>query len=59
MSLASNIYSSDEEGSDFEALRPKKNIKGKVLKDSDEESNSVSGSESGREDDNHGDNASD
>lgn len=56
---ASNIYSSDEEGSDFETLRPKKNIKGKVLKDSDEESNSRSPSESGREDDNQADNASD
>ncbi|XP_012141855.2 another transcription unit [Megachile rotundata] len=56
---ASNIYSSDEEGSDFETLRPKKNIKGKVLKDSDEESNSGSGSESEREDNNQGDNASD
>ncbi|OAD53628.1 RNA polymerase-associated protein LEO1 [Eufriesea mexicana] len=56
---ASNIYSSDEEGSDFETLRPKKNIKGKVLKDSDEDSNSGSASESGREDDNQGDNASD
>lgn len=55
---ASNIYSSDEEGSDFETLRPKKNIKGKVLKDSDEESNSGSSSGSGR-DDNQADNASD
>ncbi|XP_034172079.1 another transcription unit [Osmia lignaria lignaria] len=56
---ASNIYSSDEEGSDFETFRAKKNIKGKVLKDSDEESNSGSASESGREDNNQGDNASD
>ncbi|KOX80906.1 Another transcription unit protein [Melipona quadrifasciata] len=48
-----------KEGSDFETLRPKKNIKGKVLKDSDEESNSRSPSESGREDDNQADNASD
>lgn len=56
---ASNIYSSDEEGSDFETLRPKKNIKGKVLKDSDEESNSESASASGGEDDNQADNTSD
>lgn len=32
---ASNIYSSDEEGSDIETHRPKKNTKGKALKDSD------------------------
>lgn len=56
---ASNIYSSDEEGSDFETLRPKKNIKGKVLKDSDEESSSESASVSGGEDDNQADNTSD
>ncbi|XP_043255978.1 another transcription unit protein [Colletes gigas] len=56
---ASNIYSSDEEGSDFETLRTKKNTKGRVLKESDEESNSGSVSESGREDDNQGDNISD
>nr|CAD7435102.1 unnamed protein product [Timema monikensis] len=42
------IYSSDEEGSDFEARRAKKLDKAKVLKDSDEESaKSESGSESG------------
>lgn len=44
---ASNIYSSDEEGSDFEMTRSKKNFKGKVLKDSDDSnvsSESASGS---------------
>lgn len=41
------IYSSDEEDSDFETTRPKKNFKGKVLKDSDEESNATSDSASG------------
>ncbi|KAG7188363.1 hypothetical protein KM043_008017 [Ampulex compressa] len=56
---ASNIYSSDEEGSDFEALRPKKNTKGKVLKDSDEDSNSDSASESGRDGENQADHNSD
>jgi RNA polymerase-associated protein LEO1 len=34
------IYSSDEEGSDFEARRAKKLDKAKALKDSDEESES-------------------
>jgi RNA polymerase-associated protein LEO1 len=51
------IYSSDEEGSDFEARRAKKLDKAKALKDSDEESASGksasnSGSGSGGEDDN-------
>jgi len=55
---ASNIYSSDEEGSDIETHRPKKNIKGKALKDSDEESNSESSAASGG-DDNQVDDASD
>ncbi|PSN33955.1 Another transcription unit protein, partial [Blattella germanica] len=42
------IYSSDEEGSDFEARRAKKLDKAKALKDSDEESESgKSGSNSG------------
>lgn len=40
--MAANIYSSDEEGSDFEAGRPKKHPKSKALKDSDEESKSGS-----------------
>ena len=40
--MAQNIYSSDEEGSDFEAGRPKKHPKMKALKDSDEESKSGS-----------------
>jgi RNA polymerase-associated protein LEO1 len=49
------IYSSDEEGSDFEARRAKKLDKAKALKDSDEESESGksvshSGSGSGGED---------
>ncbi|XP_020281212.1 another transcription unit protein isoform X2 [Pseudomyrmex gracilis] len=56
-SKASNIYSSDEEGSDIETHRPKKNIKGKILKDSDEESSS--GSTAGSGDDNQADDASD
>lgn len=48
------IYSSDEEGSDFEARRAKKLDKAKALKDSDEESESGksasnSGSGSGAE----------
>lgn len=46
LSAASNIYSSDEEGSDFETTRSKKHTKGKVLKDSDEESNTASESAS-------------
>lgn len=58
VSAASNIYSSDEEGSDIETHRPKKNIKGKVLKDSDDESNSGSSAGSGG-DDNQVDDASD
>lgn len=42
------IYSSDEEGSDFEARRAKKLDKAKALKDSDDESEqSASGSEQG------------
>lgn len=50
------IYSSDEEGSDFEARRAKKLDKAKALKDSDEESGSGksasnSGSGSGGEGD--------
>lgn len=57
ISVASNIYSSDEEGSDIETHRPKKNIKGKILKDSDEES--TSGSSAGSGDDNQADDASD
>lgn len=44
ISVASNIYSSDEDGSDVEAVRPKKNVKSKAIQDSDE---SNSGSESG------------
>jgi RNA polymerase-associated protein LEO1 len=51
------IYSSDEEGSDFETRRAKKLDKAKALKDSDEESESGksasnSGSGSGGEGDN-------
>lgn len=49
-SAASNIYSSDEEGSDFEAGKPKKHQKSKALKDSDEESKSGSDEESGSND---------
>ena len=50
------IYSTDEEGSDFEARRAKKLDKAKALKDSDEESESGksasnSGSGSGEEQD--------
>lgn len=50
------IYSTDEEGSDFEARRAKKLDKAKALKDSDEESESGksasnSGSGSGGEQD--------
>jgi RNA polymerase-associated protein LEO1 len=50
------IYSSDEEGSDFEARRAKKLDKAKALKESDEESESGksasdSGSGSGGEED--------
>lgn len=41
--LASNIYSSDEDGSDFETTRPKKTFKGTVLKESDDESKASSG----------------
>lgn len=40
--MASNIYSSDEEGSDFEAGRTKKHPKSQALKDSDDESKSGS-----------------
>lgn len=40
--LVSNIYSSDEDGSDFETTRPKKTFKGTVLKESDDESNATS-----------------
>lgn len=39
----SNIYSSDEDGSDFETTRPKKTFKGTVLKESDDESKASSG----------------
>ncbi|XP_066585057.1 another transcription unit protein isoform X2 [Prorops nasuta] len=59
-SKASNIYSSDEEGSDFETMRPKKNLKSKALKDSDEDSHSVSAaSESTGDEENDKDNAAD
>lgn len=45
-----NIYSSDEEGSDFEARRAKKLDKAKALKDSDEEeSKEEDGGESAEE----------
>lgn len=52
ISVAQNIYSSDEEGSDFEAGRPKKHPKSKALKDSDEESKSGSEEESGSAEEN-------
>ncbi|KAJ8677687.1 hypothetical protein QAD02_013474 [Eretmocerus hayati] len=47
-----NIYSTDEEGSDFEAGRPKRHPKRKALKDSDDESksSSVQGFESDSDD---------
>lgn len=45
--MAQNIYSSDEEGSDFE--RPKKHPKTKALQDSDEESKSEEDSGSNEE----------
>lgn len=46
---AAQIYSSDEEGSDFETMRVKKTTKGKVLKDSDESNSASENSASGSE----------
>lgn len=62
--MAQNTYSSDEEGSDFEAGRPKKHPKGQALKDSDEsdseeeEEEEASESASGEENGNNDGNAS-
>lgn len=50
ISVSANIYSSDEDGSDVEAMRPKKNVKSKAIQDSDDSnSGSESGSGSGEE----------